>query len=81
MQVINNFKMTPTENCTFFIYIYPATGCAFVDLHYPFMGGKLTVSLIVKEVCWAIWPNVRQDTFPELSNEKYLEIAERIKIE
>lgn len=58
---------------------YLATGCSFVDLHYAFRIGKSTASLIVQEVCRAIWTYARHIAFPPLNTEKWLEISEGFK--
>ncbi|XP_050296626.1 uncharacterized protein LOC126736352 [Anthonomus grandis grandis] len=54
---------------------YLTTGCSFVDLLYAFRIGKSTASLIVQEVCKALWAHVRQMAFPVLNAEKWMEIA------
>lgn len=59
---------------TFFRYL--ATGCSFVDLHYGFRIGKSTASVIIQEVCEAIWTHARYITFPSLTTETWLQIAE-----
>lgn len=48
-------------------------------MHYAFRIGKSTASLITQEVCKAIWTHARHITFPSLTTEKWLEIAEGFK--
>lgn len=55
---------------------YLATGCSFVDLHYAFRVGKSTVGNIVNEVCGALWSPVKRVVIPDISTEKWVEIAQ-----
>lgn len=59
-----------------YFFTYLKTDCSFVDLHYGFRIGKSTASVIIQEVCKAKWTHARHITFPPLTTEKWLKIAE-----
>ncbi|CAH1995541.1 unnamed protein product [Acanthoscelides obtectus] len=54
---------------------YLATGCSMMELSHNYRIGHTTVRDIIYEVCMAIWENMRQSSFPELNEERWLEIA------
>lgn len=46
-----------------------------MELSHNYRIGHTTVRDIIHEVCMAIWENMRQSSFPELNEERWLEIA------
>lgn len=43
---------------------YLASGCTFSELHYTYLLGISTISKIVREVCCAIWTELRLECIP-----------------
>lgn len=58
-----------------FCFRYLGSGCTFTDLHYTFRLGVSTISNTVREVCHAIWGNLRAECFLLLTKEKWENIA------
>lgn len=55
---------------------YLATGCTLTELHYSFRIGVSTLSSIIREMCNAIWTNLRITYMPEPKQEDWLKIAD-----
>ncbi|XP_022173853.1 protein ANTAGONIST OF LIKE HETEROCHROMATIN PROTEIN 1-like [Myzus persicae] len=55
---------------------YLATGCTLTELHYSFRIGVSTLSSIIREMCKAIWTNLRITYMPEPKQEDWLKIAD-----
>lgn len=55
-----------------------ASGCSFTDLHYSYRLGISTISVIVRDVCRALW-ELRHECMPVPTTEKWKEIAENFE--
>ncbi|KAJ8869641.1 hypothetical protein PR048_028634 [Dryococelus australis] len=55
--------------------LYLATGCTFTYLHYIFRCGISTARKIIIEVCEAIWQHPHDISFPDLTEDEWLKIA------
>jgi len=49
---------------------------SFSALHYDFHIGKSTISGIVRETCQVIWSTLKPTEMPEITKDKWLEIAD-----
>lgn len=49
---------------------------SFSALHYDFHIGKSTISGIVRETCQVIWSTLKSTEMPEITKDKWLEIAD-----
>ena len=56
------------------------SGCDQLDLHLTYRIGHSTIGKIVRRVCRAIWETLKEESFPELKEERWKEIAERFQI-
>ncbi|KAB0790420.1 hypothetical protein PPYR_15211, partial [Photinus pyralis] len=54
---------------------YFATGTSMTDLHFQYRISQPTISVIVRQVCKAIWNRMRQICFPTLTEEYWLKTA------
>lgn len=52
------------------------SGCDQIDLHLTYRIGHTTIGKILRKVCSAIWECLRAESFPELTEERWEEIAE-----
>ncbi|XP_040275706.1 protein ALP1-like [Bufo bufo] len=55
---------------------YLATGHSLISLHYTFLIGKSTASVIVKETCIAIWHVLHAAVMAQPNKEEWLKIAD-----
>lgn len=53
-----------------------ATGTNFAALQYEFYIAKSTIGVIVRETCQAIWSCLQETEMPDITKERWLEIAE-----
>ena len=56
------------------------SGCDQLDLHLTYRIGHSTIGKIVRRVCRAIWETLKEESFPELTEERWKEIAEGFQI-
>lgn len=52
------------------------SGCDQIDLHLTYRIGHTTIGKILRRVCSAIWECLRAESFPELTEQRWKEIAE-----
>jgi hypothetical protein len=56
------------------------SGCDQLDLHLTYRIGHSTIGKIVRRVCKAIWETLKEESFPELTEERWKQIAEGFQI-
>ncbi|XP_046388639.1 protein ALP1-like [Ischnura elegans] len=54
---------------------YFATGTSMQDLHYQYRISQPSISMIIRQVCAAIWKNLQHLCFPELTTDFWLKTA------
>jgi len=52
-----------------------SSGYDQLDLHLAYRIGHSTIGKIVRRVCRAIWETLKEESFPELTEERWKEIA------
>lgn len=52
------------------------SGCDQIDLHVTYRIGHTTVGKILRRICGVIWEVLRAESFPELTEEQWRDIAE-----
>ncbi|XP_031341029.1 uncharacterized protein LOC116169141 [Photinus pyralis] len=68
-------KSIPAEEKLALTLRYFATGTSMTDLHFQYRISQPTISVIVRQVCKAIWNRMRQICFPTLTEEYWLKTA------
>lgn len=52
------------------------SGCNQIDLHLSYRIGHTTIGKILRRVCGAIWEVLRTESFPEMTEKRWIDIAE-----
>lgn len=59
-----------------FHYRYLGSGCDQLDLHLQYRVGHSTIGKILRKVCSAIWDTLKEESFPEFTEQRWKEIAD-----
>lgn len=62
-----------------FDFRYLGSGCNQLDLHLTYRIGHTTVGRILRKVCKVIWDTIREESFPQFTETRWKEIAERFQ--
>lgn len=60
----------------YFSYRYLGSGCDQIDLHLTYIIVHMTIGKIFRRVCSAIWEVLRAESFSEMTEKRWLDIAE-----
>eukprot|EP00102_Acyrthosiphon_pisum_P018038 XP_008189665.1 PREDICTED: uncharacterized protein LOC100572615 [Acyrthosiphon pisum] len=59
-----------------YMYKYLGSGSDQIDLHLTYRLGHTTIGKILRKVCNALWDCLREESFPEFTENRWREIAE-----